>query len=132
MFETVGASDLLTHILQDAFLYSLEHIEPPVPETEYDLYLGADKQIPYFTDPCIQFQIMTNTAGTAMFIARTGALAQKIIRKVSRYFLDHGRSIDLAAAAVDKTDNLDQDLSRLYRKLDAAYLRACEELGLTG
>ena len=119
MFETVGASDLLTHILQDAFLYSLEHIEPPVPETEYDLYLGADKQIPYFTDPCIQFQIMTNTAGTAMFIARTGALAQKIIRKVSRYFLDHGRSIDLAAAAVDKTDNLDQDLSRLYRKLDA-------------
>jgi hypothetical protein len=39
MFETVGASNLLTHILQDALLYSLNHIDPPVPEEEYDLSL---------------------------------------------------------------------------------------------
>lgn len=119
MFETVGASNLLTHILQDALLYSLNHIDPPVPEEEYDLSLDENARIPYFADPRVQFQLMTCTAGNAMFIARTGALAQKIIRKVSRYYLDHGRMLDVAAAAVERTDDLDQDLSRMYRKLDA-------------
>ena len=119
MFETVGASNLLTHILQDALLYSLNHIDPPVPEEEYDLSLDENARIPYFVDPRVQFQLMTCTAGNAMFIARTGALAQKIMRKVSRYYLDHGRMLDVAAAAVERTDDLDQDLSRMYRKLDA-------------
>lgn len=119
MFDTVGASALLTHILQDALLYSLGHTDPPVPKEEYDLSLDEDARIPYFADPRVQFQLMTCTAGNAMFIARTGALAQKIIRKVSRYYLDHGRMMDLAAAAVEKTGDLDQDISRLYKKLDA-------------
>ena len=100
---------------QDALLYSLNHIDPPVPEEEYDLSLDENARIPYFADPRVQFQLMTCTAGNAMFIARTGALAQKIIRKVSRYYLDHGRMLDVAAAAVERTDDLDQDLSRMYR-----------------
>lgn len=119
MFDTVGASALLTHILQDALLYSMGHIDPPVPEEEYDLSLEEDARIPYFADSRVQFQLMTCTAGNAMFLARTGALAQKIIRKVSRYYLDHGGMMDLAAAAVEMTDDLDQDLTRLYKKLDA-------------
>ena len=53
-----------------------------------------------------------------MFLARTGRLAQKLIQKISRYYLDHAYSLNLAAAAVEKTDDLGHDIFELYKKLN--------------
>lgn len=120
MLDTVGASDLMIHILGDAILHALRTVDPPVPEDQYDFSLDPEGEIPYFRNPSVQFQLITCLAGNAIFIARTGALAQKIFRSVSRYYLKHGRTLNLCAAAVEKTDNLGNDISSLYRKLNAA------------
>ncbi len=119
MLDTLGGSDLMSHILEDAIRYSLHHIDPPLAECEYDLSDDPDAEIPYFTSSRIQVQQMICVAGNAMFIIRTGALAQKLIRKISRYYLEHAYSLNLTAAAVGKTENFGEDVSRLYQKLNA-------------
>ncbi len=116
--DTLGGSDLMTHILDDGIRFALQSIEPPLMRGEYDLSLDPDTPIPYFEDTGVLFQLMICTAGNAMFVARTGRLAQKIIRKISRYYLDHAYSLNLAAAAVEKTDDLGHDIFELYKKLN--------------
>lgn len=117
--DTCGGSDLILHILGDAIRFALHHIDTPLREGEYDLGNEADAPLPYFEDTNVRFQQIINTSGNAIFLARTGALAQKIIRKISRYYLDHGYSLNVAAAAVEKTGHMGHDISRLYRKLNA-------------
>lgn len=118
--DALGASDLMNHIQRDAIEYALTHIDPPLPEGTWDICTDPDTVIPYFTDEKILFQLLTCTAGNAMFVARTGALARKIVRKVSRYYLDHTYSLNLAAAIVEKTGNYREDIYNLYRALDEA------------
>ena len=117
--DSLGGSDLITHILGDAIWFALHHIDTPLNDGEYDLSDQADGPVPYFENPAIKFQLILNAAGNAMFIVRTGALAQKIIRKVSRYYLDHGYSLNIAATAVEKTEHLGHDVFELYRSLNA-------------
>ena len=88
--DTCGGSDLILHILGDAIRFALHHIDTPLREGEYDLANEADAPLPYFEDTNVRFQQIINTSGNAIFLARTGALAQKIIRKISRYYLEHG------------------------------------------
>ena len=117
--DTLGGSDLLEHILDDGILYALQNLDPPVPADQYNLSQDPDAPIPFFTDARTQFQLIYCTAGNALFLARTGELAQKIIRKISRYYLDNAYTLNLAAAAVQKTDNLGKDIFELYKKLNA-------------
>lgn len=118
--DVIGGSDLLTHILDDAIKYALHHIDSPLGEDEYDLSMDPNvEKIPYFVSERIQFQLIICTAGNALFIARTGELCQKIIRKVSRYYLDHGYSLNLATSVTEKTKNLGSDIFRLYQRLNA-------------
>ena len=116
--DTLGGSDLMTHILEDGIRFALRSIEPPLREEEYDLSLDPDAPIPYFDNDGVIFQLMICAAGNAMFLARTGRLAQKIIRKISRYYLDHAYSLNLAAAAVEKTEDMGHDIFELYKKLN--------------
>lgn len=37
MVDTVGASDLMTHILDDAIAYALRSVDPPVSDRQADL-----------------------------------------------------------------------------------------------
>lgn len=119
-FDSLGASDLLNHILEDAIKYALENIDSPLSENEYALSISVDDEaIPYFVSDKVKFQLVICAAGNAMCLIRTGALAQKIIRKISRYYLDMGYSLNLSAAAVEKTDNMGHDIFELYKKLNA-------------
>lgn len=116
--DTLGGSDLITHILEDGMRFALQSVEPPLRKEEYDLSLDPDAPIPYFENDEVLFQLMICAAGNAMFLARTGRLAQKLIRKISRYYLDHAYSLNLAAAAVAKTEDLGRDIFELYKKLN--------------
>ena len=117
--DTVGASDLLDDFVDQALAYAVTHIDPPLEEDEYDLYNNPDiERVPYFVSDRVKFQLFICAAGNAMAIVRTGALCQKIIRKMSRYYLDHGYSLNLTTAVTEKTDSLSLDLFNLYGKLD--------------
>ncbi|MBR4581650.1 MAG: hypothetical protein IKO32_10495, partial [Lachnospiraceae bacterium] len=117
--DTIGGSDLVRHILSDAISHALISIDKPLAKEEYSLSLEPKAEaIPYFTDSKVLFQLISCTAGNALCIVRTGELCQKIIRKVSRYYLENGYSLNLAAAAVAKTDNMGEDINALYRKLN--------------
>ncbi|MBQ6400580.1 MAG: hypothetical protein IJI21_10755 [Clostridia bacterium] len=124
MVDTLGGSDLMDHILDDAIAHALRSVDPPLREGEYDLNPDPDAPIPYFEDGRVLFQQIFCTAGNAMFICRTGYLAQKLIRKVSRYYLDHGYSLNLAAAAVEKTEDFGRDIFEMYKKLNAVKMAA--------
>ena len=118
--DTLGANDLLKDIVDKAIEYAVTHIDPPLKEDEYDLSNDPDiERVPYFVSDRIRFQLFACAAGNAMAIVRTGALCQKIIRKMSRYYLDHGYSLNLTAAVTEKTDSLSLDLFHLYENLDA-------------
>ena len=123
MLDTVGASDLMIHILGDAILHALRTIHPPVPEDQFDFSLDPEGEIPYFRNPSVQFQLITCLAGNAIFIARTGALAQKIFRSVSRYYLEHGRTLNLSAAAVAKTEGYSARYAANVKSKVDAFLR---------
>ena len=117
--DTVGGSDIMDHILQDAINFALHNIDTPLNEDEYDISMEFDVPIPYFENEKVKFQQIVCAAGNAMFIIRTGAFAQKIIRKISRYYLDHTYALNIAVAVVEKTDNFDTDKFYLYQKLNA-------------
>lgn len=119
MADTIGGSDLVKHVLDDAIRHALGCVDPPLAAENYDLSMDPDADIPYFHDPGVLFQLINSSAGNALFIARTGALAQQVIRMVSRYYLEHAHSLDLAAAAVEKTDVMGHDIFELYRRLNA-------------
>lgn len=112
--DTVGGGDLIKHILSDAIRFALKDYSPD----EFDLNNDPDAPVPYFDNPNIKVQQIICAAGNALLLFRKGELAQKIIRKVSRYYLEHAYSLDVVAAAVAKTDNLDGDIFNLYAKLD--------------
>lgn len=118
-FDTLGGSDLVGEIQEKAILYAMTHIDPPLQEGEYALSLEPDTRIPYFDSDKIQFQLLTCNAGNAMCLVRTGELCQKIIRKISRYYLDHAYSLNLVAAVTEKTEDFGNDIFHLYRKLNA-------------
>ena len=117
--DTLGGSDLIAHILDDAIAYALHNIEPPLNEDEYDISADPDEDIPYFKSNKILFQLIICTAGNALFIARSGELCRKIIRKVSRYYLENAYSLNISAAVTEKTDNFGNDIFHLYQKLNA-------------
>lgn len=117
--DTVGGSDLMVHILDDAIRDAMVSIDTPLSEEEYSLSMEPEvSAIPYFILPNVKFQLIISTAGNALAIVRTGALCQKIIRRISRYYLEHAYSLNLSAAAVLKTDNLGNDIFNLYTKLN--------------
>ncbi len=120
MTETVGASDLLSRLLDDAIENALENLDPPLPRERVDTCNDPDAVVPYFHDPNIDFQLIVNAAGNALFLARTGALAQQVIRRIARYYLDNAYGLNIAAAAVERSDSMAADLSELYKKLNAA------------
>lgn len=117
--DTLGGSDLVNEVQEKAIRYAVTHIDPPLQEEEYSLSLDPDMEIPYFTSEKIQFQLLTCSAGNAMCLVRTGALCQKIIRKISRFYLDYAYSLNLVAAVTEKTDDFGRDIFHLYKKLNA-------------
>ncbi|MBQ9599634.1 MAG: hypothetical protein IJR33_07515, partial [Clostridia bacterium] len=116
--DTCGGNLLIRHILKDGIRFALSHIDTPLQPEEYDLSNNPDAPIPYFEDKNIKVQQILCSAGKALLIVRTGTLAQKIIRKVSRYYLDHAYSLNMVAAVVEKTNHMGNDVLRLYQKLD--------------
>ena len=117
--DTVGGSDLMVHVLDDAIRDAMVSIDTPLSEEEYSLSMEPDASaIPYFVLPKMKFQLIISTAGNALALVRTGALCQKIIRRISRYYLEHAYSLNLSAAVVLKTDNLGNDIFNLYTKLN--------------
>ena len=117
--DTLGGSDLVAEIQEKAIQYAMTHIDPPLRDEEYSLSLDPDEEIPYFSSDKIQFQLLTCGAGNAMCIVRTGELCRKIIRKISRYYLDHAYSLNLVASVTEKTDHFGNDIFHLYKKLNA-------------
>ncbi|MBQ8075855.1 MAG: hypothetical protein IJ237_07715 [Oscillospiraceae bacterium] len=118
-YDTLGGSDLMVHILVDAIYSSLKTIDPPLADDEFDLSLDPDGEIPYFSSERIKFQLIMCAAGNAICLVRTGALAQKIIRKCSRYYLDHAYSLNLDVAVTEMTGDFGRDISNLFNRLDA-------------
>ena len=116
--DTSGGNKLVSRILKDGIQFALSHIDTPLQPEEYDLSNNPDAPIPYFEDKNIKVQQILCSAGKALLILRTGALAQKIIRKVSRYYLDNAYSLNMIAAVVEKTNHMGNDVLRLYQKLD--------------
>lgn len=116
--DTIGASDLVTHILNDAILNALQTVEPALDESEYDIDTSPDVPVPYFDSDKIKFQLISSSSGNALCIVRTGRLCQKIIRKVSGWYLRNGYSLNLAVAVTEKTDDPAADMFRLYLRLN--------------
>ena len=79
-YDTLGGSDLMLHILNDALSFALKSVDPPLRDDEFDLSDDPDGEIPFFTSEKILFQLIICTARNALCLVRTGALAQKIIR----------------------------------------------------
>ncbi len=116
---TLGGNDLIKGILEEAIEHALASIDPPLKPEEYDLSKDPDvERIPYFVSDKIKFQIFDCSAGNAIFLVRTGALAQKIIRKISCYYRDHAYSLNLSVAATEMTGDQTLDMFNLYQKLD--------------
>jgi len=102
-YDTLGGSDLMIHILDDAIYFALKNIDSPLTDDEFDLSLDPDGDIPYFRSEKIKFQLIICTAGNALCIVRTGELAQKII----------------AVAVTEMTNDFGLDISKLYYNLNA-------------
>ena len=117
--ESLGASKVLSVILDDALEYAAKNIDSPLDKSQFDLsYSAEDKQIPYFHNEKILIQAIVISAGYAFILFRTGRLCQKIIRKVSRYFLDKTHILEISACAVEKTGSFHKDIDAIFNKLD--------------
>lgn len=118
MAESIGANLLLKHIRGDAFAWAAENIAVPMKREEYLLPEDPveDSENP-FPDLRIRARVMLSAAGNMMILFRTGALCQDMVRKMSRYYLDHGYTLQIASACVEKTDNIEEDIGALYRAL---------------
>ena len=116
-----GGDMMVKRILMDALAWAVEHVEPPLTAAQVDLSnMPTGDPIPWFSDPGILVQNIDSVAGNAMLLFRTGALCQKVLHKVSRYVLEHSYCLDFAASVVAKTDSLENDIKRLYNRLDEA------------
>ena len=118
MADTVGANNLMRHMLEDAFVYAAAHISPPLAPDEYCLTASEENApVPYFEDTKVKAQVITCAAGNMIAIFRTGALCRDMVRKISRYYVDNTYAQQIASAYVEKTDNNLQDIDNLYKKL---------------
>ena len=118
MADTVGANNLLQHILEDAFVYAAAHVSPPLSPEEYVLPTSdVNAPIPYFEDQKVKAQVITCAAGNMITIFRTGALCRDIVRKISRYYVDNVYAQPISSAYVEKTEDNQQDIKKLYKRL---------------
>lgn len=120
--ETLGGGNIVKKIIHESLNYAAQNIDTPLKENQYVLCIESE-DIPYFQDENVLMQIITNSAGNAFILFRTGALYQKIIRKVSRYFLEKTYILEIATCAVEKTDDFLYDFDQLFRELEK--VKAC-------
>lgn len=129
--ETIGGGDLIAKNLEKAIEHAMTNINPALEKDEYSLSVDPDIEIPYFISDKIKFQLITYGAGNALCLVRTGELCQKIIRKLSRYYLDNTYSLNIVAAVTEKTGHLSNDIFNLYEKLNVIKT-SCEILDPVG
>ena len=118
MSETIGANSMLSHLMQDAFIYAVEHIAEPLQPDEYSFYLIDGKEsVRYFDDEYVKIHVISSVANNMLVLFRTGALCRDIVRKISRYYLDNTYSLCVSAAYVEKTEDISYDLQELFKVL---------------
>lgn len=117
--DTVGGDNMVGSILVEAIEHAVTHVKPSLSPEEYSIDSeDAWERIPYFLYPDIKVQLISSAAGNALILFRSGRICRKISRLVSRYFLDHTYSLEIAVCAVEKTENIIADIDHMYRKME--------------
>lgn len=116
--DAIGADAYLKNIMLDALKYAAKSIDTPLSDDECSFNSTTKDRIDFLHDENVQIQVININAGNAMLLFRTGSLCEKIVRKISRYYLDNTYLLGVACSAVEKTDSFSADLNRLYRKLE--------------
>lgn len=118
-----GAESIMNNIITEALKYSVKKIDTPLRDNEYSLQMDDFSKSIIENNP-MKMIVIDIVAGNAQIIFKTGELYEKIIRKVSRYFLDNTYGLDFVSCCVEKTDNYVDDVDRLYIKLDHVKVNA--------
>ena len=118
--DIIGAGNIVSDVLPEALNYALENNKGmPLGRDEYCMSEMEDPDnVPYFDDQKIRAQVVTIGGGNAFMLYRTGRPCSEVSKAFSRYILEHTYSLQVAVAAVAKTENMDNDINQLYLKLD--------------
>ena len=118
MAESIGAEKLLQHMSTEAFAWAAEHIPEPMKREEYMLPAETDENpVNPLSNPRIKARVIFSSAGNMMILFRTGMLCRDMVRKMSRYYLENGYSLEIASASVVKTEDIEEDLRQLFYSL---------------
>lgn len=116
--DAVGGDAYLKTILFDALKYAAKNIDTPLSDENCCFRFSTKDRIDFLYDKNVLIQVININAGNAMLLFRTGRLCEKIIRKISRYYLDNTYVLSVVCSAVEKTDSFSDDLNRMYKKLN--------------
>lgn len=122
--DILGSGYLLDNIQREALFYALKNNPFGLMDEEYSMQKLDNPEeldsIPYFSDEKIKAQVITISGGNAFMLYRTGRLCQAVNRAFSKYILEKTYSLQIAITAVEMTDNISNDMNRLYVELDKA------------
>lgn len=118
IYDYTGANDILATFFYDAFNYCVKHPTINFKKNEYSFDESIDKPVPYFHDKNVKMQVISIGGGNAFMLYRTGRIAEKINRLFSSFLLKTTYSLEIAIAAVEKTNNMERDNNKLYLELD--------------
>ena len=114
--DIIGSNYILGRILQDSISHAMQQI---LNHNEYCInYESNLDDVPYFYDDNIKTQIIEIGPGKASMLYRTGRICQAATRIIKRYFLENTYSLQIASAAVEKTDKMSHDFDKLNDELD--------------
>lgn len=115
--SVVGAGMIVPKILNECLREISENLVG-LTESEYSLDASVDASIDFLDDPKVKMQLLTCGGGNAFVLFRTGELCQRVSREMTRLLFCKSYSLQVASAAVKKTDDVVGDFNKLYQLLD--------------
>lgn len=115
--EIMGASALVENIIQEALEYAVSELNSNGANINAIFEWEGKDTVEFLEDDSVDAQTLFVGGGNAYVIYRTGELALKVNKLMSRYVLDNTYSLQLAVAMINKTESYKDDYNNVQLRM---------------
>ena len=115
--EAIGASYLVSEIIKNALMYSVNEEKKTNDFLRYRLDWFDDLGNAYDYDGTMDIEVMYIGGGNACVMYKDCSLYKRINKRMSRYVIEKTYSLQLACASVEKSENYAADYEELQKRL---------------
>lgn len=116
--QNVGAGLILDVLPVDSVRHAVANLSPRLAPDEFVIFNPeGPADFPSCDDSKVKVMLVDCSASNLTLFFRTGKLCRDVVRKMARYYLDNGYSLQFTPACTEWTGNARADIAAAFRRL---------------